>query len=156
MKNKRNIKLKSFMEIYNVPTACKECGGVMIYRGLGEYCCENCKAVDYDNYGKTRNYIEQNPGASAVDVERKTGVSRSSIREMLKENRFEIAEGARSFLRCESCGKEIRAGRYCKECEKNVHLMIEKEQREKNRENMHGFAMHQDGEEGQRRFVRDK
>lgn len=156
MGNRKNLKLKSFMEIYNVPVACVECGSVMVYRGLGEYCCENCKAIDYDNYGKTRNYIEQNPGASAVDVERKTGVSRSSIREMLKENRFEIAEGARSFLRCEACGKEIRAGRYCHECEKNVHLMIENEHREKMRENMRGFAIHQEAEDGQRRFVRDK
>ena len=152
----KSIKLKSFMEIYDVPIACKECGGVMVYKGLGEYCCENCKALDYDNYGKTRNYIEKNPGASAVDVERKTGVSRSSIREMLKENRFEVAEGAKSFLRCEGCGKEIRAGRYCKECERNIHLMIEKEQREKSRENMHGYAMYKGGEEGQRRFVRNK
>ncbi len=149
-------RMMSYMEIYNMPTVCKDCGGVLVYRGLGEYCCENCKTFDYDNYGKTRNYIEQNPGASAVDVERKTGVSRASIREMLREKRFEVKEGAKSFLRCESCGKEVRSGRYCNECEKNIHRTIEKEQREKSRENMHGFALNQGGDDGQRRFVRDK
>lgn len=151
-----NTKLFQYVQIYNVPTVCKSCGGVLVYRGLGEYICETCKEKDYDNYGKTRNYIEENPGASAVEIEKNTGVSKAAIREMLKESRFEIVEGTKSFLRCESCGKEVRSGRYCPECEKNIHLTIEKQQREKLHENMHGFAMDTGDHEGHRRFVRDK
>lgn len=151
-----DTKLFRYVQIYNVPTICKNCGGVLVYRGLGEYYCEKCKEKDYDNYGKTRNYIEKNPGASAVDIEKNTGVSKAAIREMLKESRFEVVEGAKSFLRCEGCNKEIRSGRYCQECEKNIHLTIEKQQREKLRENMQGFAMNTGGQKGQRRFVRDK
>lgn len=151
-----DTRIFDYMNIYDVPTNCKECGNVLVYRGLGEYCCEKCRALEYDNYGKTRNYIEQNPGASAVDIEKNTGVSKAAIRGMLKESRFEIVEGTKSFLRCEGCNKEIRSGRYCPECEKNIHLMIEKEHREKLRENMQGFAIHKGGDEGQRRFVRDK
>lgn len=151
-----NTKLFQYVQIYNVPTACKTCGGVLVYRGLGEYICEECKEKDYDNYGKTRNYIEENPGASAVEIEKNAGVSKAAIREMLKQSRFEIVEGTKSFLRCESCGKEVRSGRYCSECEKNIHLMIEKQQREKLHENMHGFAMDTGDHKGQRRFVRDK
>jgi len=149
-------KLTEFMRIYNVPTNCDKCGNVLVYRGLGEYCCEKCKFIEYDNYGKTRNYIEKNPGASAVDIEKNTGVSKSAIREMLKESRFEIVEGVKSFLRCENCGKEIRSGRYCPECEKDIHLKIERQQREKLRENLQSFLMDTGGQEGQRRFVRDK
>lgn len=151
-----DTKLYEFMHIYNVPTSCKKCGSVMVYRGLGEYCCEQCQSLDYDNYGKTRNYIEKNPGASAVDIEKNTGVSKAAIREMLKQSRFEVVEGTKSFLRCEGCGKEVRSGRYCPECEKNIHLTIEKQQREKMRENIRGFVMNTGGEKGQRRFVRDK
>lgn len=151
-----DTKIFDYMNIYNVPTNCKKCGDVLVYRGLGEYCCEKCRSMEYDNYGKTRNYIEQNPGATAVDIEKNTGVSKAAIREMLKESRFEIVEGMKSFLRCEGCGKEIRSGRYCSECEKNIHLIIEKQQREKLHKNMQGFAMQKGGEEGQRRFVRDK
>ena len=128
---------------------------LFVDRGLGEYHCEKCKTKDYDNYGKTRNYIEKNPGASAVDIEKNTGVSKAAIREMLKESRFEIVEGTKSFLRCEGCGKEIRSGRYCQECEKDIHKLIEKQQREKLRENLQGFAMNTGGDSGQRRFVRD-
>ena len=151
-----DTKLFRYVQIYDVPTVCKNCGSVLVYRGLGEYRCEKCKEQDFDNYGKTRNYIEKHPGASAVDIEKNTGVSKAAIREMLKESRFEIVEGAKSFLRCEGCGKEIRSGRYCQECEKDIHLRIEQQQREKLRENLHGYALNQGGQEGQGRFVRKK
>lgn len=150
------INLKDYVHIYNIPTSCKHCGGVLVYKGLGEYKCERCDATDYDNYGKARTYIEKNPGATAVDIEKNTGVSKAAIREMLKESRFEIIEGARSFLYCEGCRKEIRSGRYCPECEKNIHTTLEKEQREKMRSKLQGFTVSMGAEEGQRRFVRDK
>lgn len=148
--------LIQYVQIYNVPTVCKNCGGVLVYKGLGEYYCEKCREKDYDNYGKTRNYIEKNPGASAVDIEKNIGVSRVAIREMLKESRFEIAKGAKSFLYCEACGQEIRSGRYCHGCEKEIHLAIERQQREKLRHNAQGFAIGREEQEGQRRFRRDK
>ncbi len=151
--------LTSYTEIYNVPTKCKSCGGVLVYRGLGEYACEECGARDYDNYGKARTYIEQNPGATAVEVEKNTGVSKDAIKAMLREARFEIVKGTRSFLRCESCNKEIRSGRYCPECEKNIHLTLENKQREETRAKLQGFAMNVNNsgsEKGQRRFIRDK
>ena len=151
-----DTKLIQYAQIYDVPTVCKICGRVLVYRGRGEYRCEKCRGKDYDNYGKTRFYIEKNPGASAVDIEKNTGVSKVAIREMLKESRFEIVEGAKSFLRCEGCGGEIRSGRYCQACENDIHLTIERQQREKLRENMQGFALEKSGEKGQRRFVRDK
>ncbi len=110
-----DTKLMQYVQIYDVPTVCNSCGGVLVYKGLGEYHCEKCRTKEYDNYGKTRNYIEKNPGASAVDIEKNTGVSKAAIREMLKESRFEIVEGTKSFLRCEGCGKEVRSGRYCSE-----------------------------------------
>ena len=150
-----DTKLMQYVQIYEVPTVCKSCGGVLVYKGLGEYHCEKCRTKEYDNYGKTRNYIEKNPGASAVDIEKNTGVSKAAIREMLKESLFVIVEGAKSFLRCEGCGKEVRSGRYCQECEKDIHKLIEKQQREKLRENLQGFARKTGGATGQRRFVRD-
>ena len=37
---------------YNRPTICPECGGIMIFRGVGEYKCEDCGSLGYDDYGK--------------------------------------------------------------------------------------------------------
>lgn len=130
-------------------------GGVLIYKGLGEYACEECGAVYYDNYGKARTYIEQHPGATETEVEENAGVSKDAMRLMIKEARFEVAKGAHSFIYCEICHKEIRSGRYCYDCEKNIHLTIEQNVRRK----IQGFAMNVNtggSEKGQRRFIRDK
>ena len=71
---------------YHVPNICAECGGEMIYKGVGEYQCEQCKAVVYDDYGKVRLYVEQHPGATISDTEAATGVPHKVIRQLLRED----------------------------------------------------------------------
>ena len=104
------------LEKYNVPRVCKECGGVMIFKGVGEYHCEDCGAVDYDDYGKVRLYVEQHPGATISDTEAATGVPHKVIRQLLREERLEVAPNSRSFLRCRACGIQIRSGDFCPQC----------------------------------------
>lgn len=145
----------NLLDYYNIPRTCKECGGVMIFKGVGEYHCEDCGFVDYDDYGKVRLYIEKHKGATAAQIEAAIGVSQKSIRRMLKESRIEIAEGSKSYLHCEVCGKNIRSGRFCHECETNVHRNLEAAQREALHKNMKILGMGKQREEGQRRFVRD-
>lgn len=144
------------MDHYNIPYVCSECGGIMIYKGVGEYRCEDCGFVDYDDYGKVRLYIEEHRGATAADIEAAVGVSQRSIRQMLRESRIEVAENSKTFLRCEMCGANIRSGRFCPECEMKVHRSMEEEQRERLRREAKGFGMQQGGDEGQKRYVRDK
>ena len=72
-------------EQYHIPRVCKKCGGVMIFKGVGEYHCEDCGAVDYDDYGKVRMYIEEHHGATAAQIEDAVGVSQRAIRQMLKD-----------------------------------------------------------------------
>lgn len=145
------------VDYYNIPRECDVCGGVMVFKGVGEYHCENCGKVAYDDYGKVRLYIEEHRGATAAEIEGAIGVPQRTIRKLLKEGRLEIAEGSKSFLSCEVCGKKIRSGRYCPECETNIHRKIEEEQREALRKskNAQGYGGPQKGEEGQRRFRRD-
>ncbi|MDE6318136.1 MAG: hypothetical protein K2M22_00155, partial [Lachnospiraceae bacterium] len=81
----------SSIATYNRPTYCAECGGVMVFKGVGEYQCEACGFLDYDDYGKVRNYIEKHIGANAAEASKATGVSQKAIRDMLKEARLEIA-----------------------------------------------------------------
>ena len=142
------------LDQYHIPRVCKECGGVMIFKGVGEYRCEDCNAVDYDDYGKARLYIEEHPGATAAEIEENMGVSQKTIRLMLKDGRLEIREDSKSFLRCEICGKSIRSGQFCPECEKNVHRKIEAQQRELHQKEMGvGVGMTKKGDEGHRRFI---
>lgn len=147
---------KDLMDYYNIPRACKECGGVMIFKGVGEYHCEDCGFVDYDDYGKVRLYIEEHRGATAAEIENAVGVSQRSIRRMLKDSKIEIAEGSKVFMHCEVCGKSIRSGRFCHECEFKVHRNMEAAQREALHKDVKVVGMGAQGEEGQRRFMRDR
>lgn len=141
------------LEKYHVPKICKQCGGIMIFKGVGEYRCEGCSAVDYDDYGKVRLYIEEHPGANAAQVEEKTGVTQKIIRRLLKDGRIEVAEGSKTFLRCAVCGKSIRSGEFCPECETKVHQRMESQQRALKQKDTRGVGMGQKGDEGQRRFI---
>lgn len=147
------------MDTYHIPRVCTACGGVMVYKGVGEYRCEDCNKLDYDDYGKVRSYIEQNKGATALEIESVTGVSQKTIRKMLRESRLQIAAGSQMFLHCERCGKAIRSGMLCPECEMNQHRLLEEQQRKKLRESLsgvHGFgAEKQNGAHGEKRFRRD-
>ncbi len=141
-------------DAYNIPRECVKCGGVMVFRGLGEYKCEDCGHLAYDDYGKVRNYIEKHKGATAAQIEDAIGVSQRSIRQMLKEGRLEVAEGSRAFLECEICGKPIRSGRYCPDCEIKMHRKLEEKQREVSHKGQHGFSKGPKTDEGHKRFVR--
>ncbi len=146
-------KLLNTEDMYNRPVHCEKCGGIMVFKGVGEYHCEDCKAVAYDDYGKTRLYIEKHPGSTASDVELNTGVSQKSIRQMLKENRLEIAQDSAAFMRCEVCGANIRSGRFCAKCEKDYHARLEDEERRQKK--MQGFGKASEEEAGAKRFRRN-
>ena len=90
----------------------------MIFKGVGEYECEKCKSIEYDDYGIVRNYIEEHRGATTAEVSFATGISQREINSMLKEERFAVAANSRTFLRCEGCGEPIRSGRYCPTCQR--------------------------------------
>ncbi len=148
------LKMMDMMEQYHIPRVCTKCGGVMIFKGVGEYRCEDCRAVDYDDYGKARLYIEKHPGATAALIERDTGVTQKMIRRMLKDGRLEIKEDSRAFLRCEVCDKPIRSGQFCPECEKKMHQQIEAKERDRHNKALGmGVGMGSTGDEGHRRFI---
>lgn len=138
---------------YNIPRVCSGCGGVLIFKGVGEYHCEDCGNVEYDDYGKVRMYIEEHRGANAAQIESAIGVSQKAIRQMLKEGRLEVTSDSKTFLRCEDCGKLIRSGMYCPECETKIHRSIEAEQRAQNKKNLQGMGLAPKGDEGQMRFM---
>ncbi|MCM1087228.1 MAG: hypothetical protein NC419_03660 [Muribaculaceae bacterium] len=150
---------KDFMDkdVYNRPTECPQCGGVMVFRGCGEYRCEDCKFIAYDDYGKVRNYVEQHAGVTTAQAAEATGVKQKTIRTMLKESRLEIAEGSNTYLKCEMCGANIRSGRVCSKCEASYNKMVEEKLRQRHAKMLEGFGMGRtDGEEGAKRFWRDK
>lgn len=112
----RNDSLKLQM----IPKVCPDCSGNMVYKGLGEYVCEKCGYQVFDDYGKVRNYIEQHPGATQAEVAMNTGVSQGKIRQLLIEERIEVAPNSPIFMHCALCNAEIRSGKYCEACAQKV------------------------------------
>lgn len=139
---------------YNRPIRCQKCGGLMIFKGVGEYQCEDCKALEYDDYGKARNYIEKHPGATSAEVSEETGVSQKSIRQMLKESKLEVAPESKMFLKCEICGASIRSGTLCEKCEANYHRQLEADERSKRKFSGHSLEKEK-MDKGEKRFRRD-
>ena len=94
-----NINLEGLLrgDMYNVPVRCSKCGKMLKYLGVGEYKCEECGFTEYDDYGLVRAYLEKNPGANAVQVEKATGVSRKVIAVLVKQCKIEI-KGQGRFL----------------------------------------------------------
>lgn len=138
---------------YNRPYECSGCGGLMIFKGCGEYECENCRNIEYDDYGKARNYIEKNPGATSADITLNTGVSQKAIRQMLKESRLEVAQDSKVLMKCEMCGADIRTGSLCTNCEIAYHRKLEEKQRAAHHMAGYGSEREKD-QKGERRFNR--
>ncbi len=145
------------LDKYHRPHICQKCGGVMIYKGVGEYHCERCDEVAYDDYGKVRLYVEQHPGATVVEAEAATGVSRKTIRQLLREERLEVAADSRSFLACQACGAPIRSGSFCPQCAQKRQKRMEELAHRSITEGMQGrMISNTAGQEGAKRFTRDK
>jgi hypothetical protein len=140
---------------YHVPKECELCHCKMMFKGVGEYACEKCGSIAYDDYGKVRIFLEEHPGSNAQDAEVATGVSGRAIRQMLREDRLEIAPDSKVFLRCEVCGRNIRSGMFCKECESKYRHLNEEKARQRQNKAMQGFGMERPiREEGERRYIR--
>lgn len=143
------------LDQYHTPHFCDKCGGVMVFKGVGEYRCEDCANLAYDDYGKVRLYLEKHRGATAAEVEIETGVSQKTIRLMLKESRLEVTDDSKAFMLCEGCGKKICSGRFCPKCEVEHHRNLEEQHRKMRNEHVQGHGMGKGpGEEGEKRFSR--
>ena len=153
----RGIKDFVDLDVYNRPVECPKCGGVMEFKGCGEYRCEKCKYVDYDDYGKVRNYVEGHSGVTMAQAASATGVKQKTIRTMLKESRLEVADGSNVYLKCEMCGASIRSGRVCSKCEVSYNKIVEDRARKKQAKMMAGFGMDRgNADDGAKRFKREQ
>ena len=134
------------------PYTCEKCRGRMNYVGVGEYVCESCGHKMYDDYGKVRNYLEMHRGANQTEVSMATGVTRTVIRHLLREDRLEVAPNSAVFLTCEACGTAIRSGRLCESC---ARIMArEKGTSERHSSNVQGFGKAKMENAGAKRFDR--
>lgn len=103
----------------NKPTKC-DCGGKFFHIGGGKYECEKCGNLVLDDFGKVKQFLEENGTMPIMAISQCTGVSIEIIESLLKDGRVEISENSKYFLGCQKCGCAIRSGRFCIDCAKEL------------------------------------
>lgn len=99
---------------------CRKCGKIFTYMA-GMPICNACKQLDEDDFKKVKEYLYENTGASITEISLNLNVSVEKIKRFLRDGRLEISgSDSNMFLECEACGKAIKSGRFCAECERSL------------------------------------
>ena len=113
------------MLLLNKPTTC-QCGSKLYYIGGGQYQCRKCDEITLDDFGKVKQFLNENGVMPVATISQCTGVSMEVIEFLLQDGRVEIAENSKYFISCQKCGCAIRSGRFCIDCAKELAHGIEK------------------------------
>ena len=141
----------------SIPIRCEKCSNTDFeYMGLGGYMCKECGHKMYDDYGKVREYLDVHRGATATEVSIATGVPVGKIRQMVRDEKFEITQNSAVFMSCEKCGSPIRSGRYCDSCSNAKMTSFEAAKKASRMTNIQGFGAAKGSSTGEKRFTRDK
>lgn len=95
---------------------CPICKTIFRDSVIGINKCPQCGYEELNDFGKVRTYLEENGNAPAHVISKATGVSIKRIDRFLLEGRLEIPEGSPVYIKCQSCGTDLRYGRFCAEC----------------------------------------
>ena len=95
---------------------CELCHHKMKYIGLGKFVCSYCGNEKLDEYGKLREFLDENGPTPEGIVAQQTGISMNRIEQYLRHGRVEIPNGERFYIACERCGCDIRYGKFCPAC----------------------------------------
>jgi flagellar operon protein (TIGR03826 family) len=98
---------------------CRKCGKIFNY--IGSPICQVCKQAEEEDFKAIKDYLYRNPGSSITQVSAELDISVEKIRRFLKDGRLEITgDDGNMILECENCGKSIKSGRFCDDCERNL------------------------------------
>ena len=90
MEDKRRNAFKAIV----APDKCSVCGHKLFYAGRGSYVCEDCKNVEYDDFGRIDQYLEANGPTSAPVISRALGIPIGKVRELIAQGRLEPIQSA--------------------------------------------------------------
>ena len=98
---------------------CRKCRRLFNYIG-GQPICPACREEMENQFQTVKNYIREHRNASVVQVAEECEVEESQIRQWVREERLEFADGSVSGIGCEVCGAPILSGRFCDKCKANM------------------------------------
>lgn len=104
---------------------CRRCGKLFVY--TGSPLCNQCREQDDEVFVRIKEYIEENPRCTTIEVAEALDIPIEKILQFLREGKLELSkENVNMLLGCESCGKPIATGQYCNECAASMEQQFNK------------------------------
>lgn len=97
---------------------CKKCRKLFNYNG--DPLCPSCAKEMEDKFFEVREYIYKNPTASMSMVAEENEIPLQQIKKWVRQERLIFSKDSGISIDCESCGKPILTGRFCKECQRKM------------------------------------
>jgi len=94
---------------------CRNCGKIFNYLS-GPLICPACKEALEEKFKEVKKYVQDNRGVTIHDVAEACDVNPQQIRQWVREERLEFAQGGVTGISCEKCGTPIPTGRFCPKC----------------------------------------
>jgi flagellar operon protein (TIGR03826 family) len=84
--------------------------------------CPNCRKIEEEQFHIVYTFMrkKQYRTANVIEIVEKTGVPEKQIREFVKQKRLHPAQFPSLGYCCERCGTEIKEGRICESCRKEL------------------------------------
>lgn len=98
---------------------CKKCGKMFNYVS-GPITCPACRESMEAKFQEVKEYIREHKGVNINQVAEACDVEPAQVSQWLREDRLEVTEDSALMLQCESCGTNIRSGRFCANCKNNL------------------------------------
>ncbi len=95
---------------------CPLCG--KLYADTGSGACQKCYNAYRDYELEVKKFVEANPNCSARDIVKNTGAPLAVASKMIQNGQF--AMSGKIAYPCSRCGKLIKAGVYCSECQQKI------------------------------------
>lgn len=99
--------------------SCKICGKLFNYMG-GMKLCQACTNKMEDKFHEVKEYIYENKNATMQDVSKACEVPTQQIQRWIRDERLAFSDDSPLCIQCESCGANIKTGRYCSNCKKKL------------------------------------
>ena len=94
---------------------CRKCGRIFNY-SVGVQVCPRCREKMEEKFQEVKQYIYDHKGADVQEVSEACDVEQSQIRQWVREDRLQFSDDCPISLPCERCGRMIKSGRYCAQC----------------------------------------
>ena len=106
------------MDLMNVKT-CERCGG-LYETFLETNVCSRCYAILEDKLKSIKTYIQANRTADITEVCETMKIDEKQVMAWIREGRLKFPSESGVTVPCMKCGTEMRYGKYCGICRKDM------------------------------------